>query len=81
MMRLAIESMKGGGVAPAVFNAANEVAVEAFLGERIPFLAIPAIVSKALGRMDNFEPGSLADILAADQEARRGAAADVKDFK
>jgi hypothetical protein len=31
--------------------------------------------------MDNFEPGSLADILAADLEARRGAAADVKDFK
>jgi len=81
MMRLATEAMKGGGVAPAVFNAANEVAVEAFLGERIPFLAIPAIVGKALARMDNFEPGSLADVLAADQAARRGSAADVKGFK
>jgi 1-deoxy-D-xylulose-5-phosphate reductoisomerase len=81
MMRLATESMKRGGVAPAVFNAANEVAVEAFLGERIPFLAIPAIVGKALGRMDNFEPGSVADVLAADQAARLGAAADLKSFK
>ena len=50
MMRLATEAMEAGGVAPAVFNAANEVAVEAFLAERIPFLAIPAIVGKALAR-------------------------------
>ncbi len=81
MMRLATESMTAGGVAPAVFNAANEVAVEAFLGGRIPFLAIPRIVGNALGRTSNFEPGSLADVLAADKEARRGAEADAVSFK
>jgi len=77
----AIDSMKQGGVAPAVYNAANEVAVEAFLAERIPFLAIPGIVGKALDRATHFEPGSLADVLAADSEARRGAAADLSTFK
>ena len=81
MMGLAIGSMKAAGVAPAVFNAANEVAVEAFLAGRIPFLAIPRIVGKALGRSTNFEPTSLAEVLAADAEARRGSAADISIFK
>ena len=81
MMRLATQSIRAGGVAPAVFNAANEVAVEAFLGERIPFLAIPTIVGNALERTANFEPASLGDVLAADTEARRGAESDVKGFK
>jgi len=81
MMHLATESMKAGGVAPTLFNAANEVAVQAFLGGRIPFLAIPRIVGNALDRTANFEPGSLSDVLAADQEARRGATADVENLK
>ncbi len=71
MIRLARESLHAGGVAPAVFNAANEVAVEAFLGGRIPFLAIPTIVAKALDRIANFEPGDLGAVLEADSEARR----------
>jgi 1-deoxy-D-xylulose-5-phosphate reductoisomerase len=57
------------------------VAVQAFLGGRIPFLAIPRIVGHALDRTANFEPGSLSDVLAADQEARRGATADVENLK
>ena len=81
MMRLATEALRAGGVSPAVFNAANEVAVEAFLGGRIPFLAIPEIVGKSLGRVSNFEPGRLGEVLDADREARRGAEEDLKFYK
>jgi 1-deoxy-D-xylulose-5-phosphate reductoisomerase len=77
MFRLARESMRAGGVAPAVFNAANEVAVEAFLAGRIPFLAIPRIVGQVLGRTANFEPSDVSGVLGADKEARRGAELDV----
>jgi 1-deoxy-D-xylulose-5-phosphate reductoisomerase len=77
LLRLAVEAMKAGGVAPAVYNAANEVAVAAFLAERIPFLAIPSIVAQALDRTANFEPPDLASVLEADRAARRGAESDV----
>lgn len=71
MLRLARHCMSVGGVAPAVFNAANEVAVSAFLGEKIPFLAIPRIVEQSLGAITNFEPADLTAVLAIDAEARR----------
>jgi 1-deoxy-D-xylulose-5-phosphate reductoisomerase len=70
LLRLAKDTMKIGGVAPAVFNAANEVAVAAFLEERIPFLAIPRVVEDTLGRITTKEPNSLQDVLTVDQEAR-----------
>jgi 1-deoxy-D-xylulose-5-phosphate reductoisomerase len=78
MMRLARESMVAGGVAPAVFNAANEVAVQAFLRHQIPFLAIPTIVGHALDRTANFEPADLGAVLGADSEARRIAELDLE---
>jgi 1-deoxy-D-xylulose-5-phosphate reductoisomerase len=81
MMRYARQAMAAGGVAPAVYNAANEVAVEAFLAERIPFLAIPRIVGHTLERMDNFEPKELGAVLGADAEARRVAVAGLKRIK
>jgi 1-deoxy-D-xylulose-5-phosphate reductoisomerase len=81
MFRLAKESMNAGGIAPAVFNAANEVAVEAFLGGRIPFLAIPRIVGQALDRTANFEPADVSSVLGADREARRGAKEDIDNLK
>jgi len=81
MFRLATQCMKAGGVSPAVFNAANEVAVEAFLGGRIPFLAIPRIVGQALDRTANFEPSDVGGVLGADAEARRGAERDVDNLK
>jgi 1-deoxy-D-xylulose-5-phosphate reductoisomerase len=74
MLRFARESMAAGGVAPAIFNAANEVAVDGFLRGQIPFLAIPRIVGHVLGRMANFEPPDLSAVLGADTEARRLAA-------
>jgi len=71
MIRLAREAMAAGGVAPAVFNAANEVAVDAFLGGKIAFLAIPRIVAEVLAHVSNFEPSDLNAVLGADAEARR----------
>ena len=68
---LARAAMAAGGVAPAVFNAANEVAVAAFLQNRVPFLAIPRIIEQTLSSVRNFEPVSLEQVLATDAEARR----------
>jgi 1-deoxy-D-xylulose-5-phosphate reductoisomerase len=69
-LRLAKEAMRAGGTAPAVYNAANEVAVAAFLGQQVPFLAIPRLIEQTLSRMPTAEPDSLAEVLGADQEAR-----------
>jgi 1-deoxy-D-xylulose-5-phosphate reductoisomerase len=81
LLRLAVEAMTAGGIAPAVYNAANEVAVAAFLAGQIPFLAIPRIVDQVLQRTANFEPSDLAGVLDADRAAREGAAADVQVLK
>jgi 1-deoxy-D-xylulose-5-phosphate reductoisomerase len=74
-LRLAKEAMRAGGTAPAVFNAANEVAVAAFLAGRIPFLAIPRLVEHTLSLVKTVEPTSLAGVIAVDQEARATATA------
>jgi len=60
-----------GGTAPAAFNAANEVAVELFLEERIPFGRIADIIAGALARHQPGDAGSLDAVLAADADARR----------
>ena len=73
-LRLAREAGETGGTAPAVLNAADEVAVEAFLAERMPFGAIPAVVEATLDAMPLTEPGHFDEIYAADAEARERAA-------
>ena len=70
-LRLAREAMAAGGSAPAVFNAANEVAVAAFLQNRVPFLAIPRIIEQTLAAVKLIEPSTLDQVLAVDAEARR----------
>ncbi len=70
-LRLAKESMRAGGTAPAVFNAANEVAVAAFLAGRVQFLAIPRIIEHTLATVKLIEPTALDQVLAVDAEARR----------
>ena len=75
MLRLAREVMAAGGAAPAVYNAANEVAVAAFLAGRLPFLAIPRVVETVLAEMSALPSPDLPAVLAADAEARRRAAA------
>ncbi|MBA3849277.1 MAG: 1-deoxy-D-xylulose-5-phosphate reductoisomerase [Opitutus sp.] len=71
LLRLAQDAMASGGVAPAVYNAANEVAVAEFIAGRLPFLAISRIVEQTLAGLKNFEPHTLDDVLQADAEARR----------
>lgn len=71
MLRLARQCMEQGGVAPAVFNASNEIAVEAFLGNRIPFLGIPRLVEQTLQQISSQEPAVLEEVLHIDAEARR----------
>ncbi|TCM40021.1 1-deoxy-D-xylulose 5-phosphate reductoisomerase [Novosphingobium sp. ST904] len=68
--RLAREAAEAGGGIPAVLNAANEVAVAAFLGGRIPFTRIAAQVEDVLGAYSPAPPASLSDVLAVDGEAR-----------
>lgn len=70
-LRLARGAMAAGGTAPAVFNAANEVAVAAFLQNRVPFLAIPRIIEHTLAAVKLIEPNTLDQVLAVDAEARR----------
>jgi len=60
-----------GPAAPAVLNAANEIAVAAFLERRIGFLDIATIVASTLERYGPADPGSLDDVFAIDREARR----------
>jgi 1-deoxy-D-xylulose-5-phosphate reductoisomerase len=67
---LAYNALREGGFAPLVLNAANEIAVAAFLAERIKFTEIPATVEKVLEFSPVGSPLDLGDLLAADREAR-----------
>lgn len=72
-LRLAREAIVTGGTAMAVCNAANEVAVEAFLHGSIGFGDIPRVIEATLAQVTAVEPSSLAVVEAADTEARRAA--------
>lgn len=69
--KLAREAAEAGGAAPAVLNAANEVAVAAFLSGQIAFTQISALVADTLARPLPPAPASLAEVLAVDAEARQ----------
>lgn len=73
-LQLAYDVLHDGGTAPAILNAANEVAVAAFLDGQLPFLGIPRLNDQVLQSLAAGPEGSLADVLAADTEARRLAA-------
>ncbi|WP_323120772.1 1-deoxy-D-xylulose-5-phosphate reductoisomerase [Burkholderia alba] len=74
-LALAIQALEAGGVASAALNAANEVAVDAFLSRRIGFMAIAQTVEAVLNALPNHAPSGLEDVLGVDAEARRAAAA------
>lgn len=71
--RIAREAIQAGGAAPATLNAANEIAVEAFLAGHIPFTRITAVAEATLAGYDAAAPGSLEEVLAIDAEARQRA--------
>lgn len=74
-LRLALETMRAGGMAPAVLNAADEVAVDAFLKGRIGFMDIPAAIEEVLDAMGAggklADAAGVEDVLAIDAEARQ----------
>ncbi|KAA9015906.1 1-deoxy-D-xylulose-5-phosphate reductoisomerase [Sphingobium limneticum] len=69
-LRLARDAAQAGGATPAILNAANEVAVAAFLSGRIGFLDIAMIVEDVLNRYSAASPATIDDVLAADGQAR-----------
>jgi 1-deoxy-D-xylulose-5-phosphate reductoisomerase len=76
-LRLALEAGKAGGTAPCVLNAADEVAVAAFLEGKIGFTAIPAAIERVLAAMPALRPTHFEDLFAVDAEARRRTEAEV----
>lgn len=77
-LRLAREAMKKGGALPCALNAADEVAVAAFLERRLPFKGIAEVIEQVLGRTPRVRFENMDDVLAADAEARRTAKEEVQ---
>ncbi len=69
-LRLAYEAIQAGGSMPAVLNAANEVAVSAFLDRRLAFLQIPLLIERVMQTMPLQQPEDLQSLMAIDTEAR-----------
>ncbi|HIP82216.1 MAG TPA: 1-deoxy-D-xylulose-5-phosphate reductoisomerase [Desulfocapsa sulfexigens] len=74
-LSLAFKAIRQGGILPAVLNAANEIAVDAFLNGKIPFLDIAATVATVMEQVQEGSEDSIEDILAADSAARDAAIA------
>ncbi|MGP8251449.1 MAG: 1-deoxy-D-xylulose-5-phosphate reductoisomerase [Terracidiphilus sp.] len=72
-LRLAFEAAEKGGAHAIALNAADEVAVEAFLAGRIPFMGIPRTIEKVLASTAEAHPVTIGQVLAADREARQKA--------
>jgi 1-deoxy-D-xylulose-5-phosphate reductoisomerase len=77
-VRLAREAMKKGGAFPCALNAADEIAVAAFLERRLTFLGIPEVIECVLGRTPRVRFEKMDDVLTADAEARRMAREEVE---
>ena len=76
-LRLARRALEEGGAQPCALNAADEIAVEAFLDRRLPFAGIARVIEGVLDRMPKVTLGSIGDVLAADGEARRLARVEI----
>jgi len=72
-LRLAYEAAEKGGAHCIALNAADEVAVEAFLEGRIPFNGIPGTIERVLASTPEAHPATITEVLAADQKARQTA--------
>jgi 1-deoxy-D-xylulose-5-phosphate reductoisomerase len=79
-LRLALEAGAAGGTAPTVLNAADEVAVAAFLEGRIPFTGIAAVIERTLEELPARPVTHFEDLFATDAEARERAAAGVREL-
>ncbi len=72
-LALAYQALRAGGTAPAILNAANEIAVAAFLDNKISFLSIPRVIESVLNALPVRLVTCLDDVLGADADARRAA--------
>ena len=72
-LSLAYQALREGGTAPSLMNAANEIAVEAFLDKRIAFLDIPRLIADVLEALPSVAVNVLEDVLLADAQARSSA--------
>jgi 1-deoxy-D-xylulose-5-phosphate reductoisomerase len=79
-LALARAAGEAGRTMPCVLNAANEVAVAAFLDGRLPFLGIPEVVERTLNEVEGREARDLEDLVAVDEEARRVASARTRQL-
>lgn len=79
-LTLAYEALRSGGTAPAVLNAANEVAVAAFLDKKITFLSIPRLIAEVLASVSAVAVKTLDDVLNADMAARAAALEQVRQM-
>jgi len=79
-LNLAKAALREGGPLPCALNAADEVAVAAFLSRRLPFLGIAAVIERVLDRMPRTPLNTIDDVLTADAEARRLACEETQRF-
>jgi 1-deoxy-D-xylulose-5-phosphate reductoisomerase len=77
-LRLALAAGEAGGTAPCVLNAADEVAVAAFLAGRIPFTGIAAVIERVLEEMAAAPVSHFEDLFAADEEARQRSEEEIR---
>jgi len=70
-LELAKDAIREGGLLPCALNAADEIAIAAFLDRKLPFLGIAAVIEDVLARMPRTPISKIDDVLAADREARR----------
>ena len=69
-LRMAYETLDAGGTTPCIMNAANEIAVDKFLNRKIKFSQIPALIEKALNKIENHKEPDLNTIFECDKETR-----------
>ena len=81
LFRLGVNAGRAGGAAPAVFNAANEVAVDSFLKGEVTFTGMAEVVAATLEVLDGRTASDLREVLRVDGAARRRASAEVKRIR
>ena len=79
-LRLARAALEQGGASPAVFNAANEIAVDAFLNERIGFLDIANVIEYTMEKSVHTDANSIDAVMHADEQSRRVAQQQCLNF-
>ncbi|WP_025094868.1 1-deoxy-D-xylulose-5-phosphate reductoisomerase [Acinetobacter soli] len=80
-LTLAREAMRSGGLAPCILNAANEIAVEAFLNHKIKFTSIPEVVEHVLNHVQNDKATSIEHVLEIDAVARQVAGRYIQQIR